>query len=210
MIMSSFIAQIRKSVEENIEVKQRLLLDHCQVIEQIAREMIQTLKEGNKIILFGNGGSAADAQHIAAELMGRFAAQRPSLPAIALTANTSTLTAIGNDFGYEFIFSRQVEGIARHGDLVIGISTSGKSPNVLRGIQAAKQMGIKTASFVGANGGPIGKEADLSFVVPSHNTQRIQETHIMVGHILCELIEGALVHGSRENKIDDRTASSYC
>ena len=206
--MNSFIAQIRRSIEENIEVKQRLLNNHCQVIAQIALEMIQTLRDGNKIILFGNGGSAADAQHIAAELMGRFIAQRPSLPAIALTANTSTLTAIGNDFGYEYVFSRQVEGIANPGDLVIGISTSGKSPNVLRGIQAAKQMGIKTAAFVGANDGPIVKEADLSFIVPSHNTQRIQETHIMVGHILCELIEGALVHDSRENKIAARRASS--
>ncbi len=205
--MNSFIARIKKSVEENIEVKQRLLDGHCQVIEQIALGMIQTLKEGGKIILFGNGGSAADAQHIAAELMGRFAAQRPSLPAIALTANTSTLTAIGNDFGYEYIFSRQVEGIARRGDLVIGISTSGKSPNVLRGIQAAKQMGIKTVAFAGGNGGPVGKESDLSFIVPSHNTQRIQETHIMAGHILCELIEHQL-YDSRENKIADRTASS--
>ncbi len=206
--MNSLIAHIKKSVEENIDVKQRLLEGHCQVIAQIALEMIQTLKEGDKIILFGNGGSAADAQHIAAELMGHFAAQRPSLPAIALTANTSTLTAIGNDFGYEYIFSRQVEGIARKGDLIIGISTSGKSPNVLRGIQSAKRMGIKTVAFTGGNGGPVVKESDLSFIVPSHNTQRIQETHIMVGHILCELIEHQL-YDSRENKIADRTASSY-
>ena len=117
---------------------------------------------------------------------------------------------MGNDFGYEYVFSRQVEGIAKPGDVVIGISTSGKSPNVLRGIQAAKQMGIKTAAFVGANDGPIVKEADLSFIVPSHNTQRIQETHIMAGHILCEIIEGTLVHDSRENKITDSAASSYC
>ena len=192
--MEHLMLQIRQSIEENIAVKRRLLQEQCGLIEEIALEMTETLRNGHKILLFGNGGSAADAQHIAAEFMGRFAMERASLPAIALTTNTSTLTAIGNDYGYESVFSRQVEGIGRAGDLVIGISTSGKSPNVVRGIETAKQMGIKTVVFTGGTGGQLAEISDIALIVPSKNTQRIQETHIMTAHILCELVEGELLN----------------
>lgn len=206
--MELFIHHIKQSIQENMDVKSKLLKEGCNVIAEIALEIVQSLKNGYKILLFGNGGSAADAQHIAAELVGRFSNERPSLPAIALTANTSTLTAIGNDYGYEYLFSRQIEGIGKVGDIVIGISTSGKSPNVLLGIKTAKKMGIKTVAFTGGGGGTVTEVADISFIVPSRNTQRIQETHIMVGHILCELIEKEIAYAG-ENKISITTTSSH-
>ena len=150
---------------------------------------IEALKAQKKILLCGNGGSAADAQHIAAELVGRFQKERRSLPAIALTTDTSALTAIGNDYGYEQVFARQVEGLANKGDVLIGISTSGESENVLRAIEEAKKRGCKTIGLLGKDGGRIKDLCDASIVVPCNETPRIQEMHIMIGHILCSLID---------------------
>jgi len=147
------------------------------------------LKKGRKILICGNGGSAADAQHIAAELTGRYKIERKGLPAIALTTDTSALTAIGNDYGYEHVFSRQVEALARKGDLLIGISTSGNSRNVIYALQKAKEIGCRTIGFSGKGGGKMNDVCDLNIIVPSDDTARIQEMHIMIGHILCQLID---------------------
>lgn len=207
--MQSLIKQVQQSFQDNIETKRKLMDQQAGLIVRIALEMAKALREGNKILLFGNGGSASDAQHIAAELVGRFAAERPSWPALALTANTSTLTAIGNDYGYEQTFSRQVEGLGKPGDVAVGISTSGKSPNVLKAVQLAKAMGLKTVALTGGRGGPLAGAADLVLIVPSQNTQRIQETHITVGHILCEIIEGELLNDNRKNQDAERISSAH-
>ncbi len=149
----------------------------------------ETLEAGNKIMLCGNGGSAADAQHIAAELTGRYKIERRGLPAIALTTDTSALTAIGNDYGYEEVFSRQVEALAQKGDLLIGISTSGNSPNVIYAMQKAKEMGCRAVGLSGKGGGKMNDVCDLNIIVPSDDTARIQEMHILIGHIVCQLID---------------------
>jgi len=149
----------------------------------------ETLEAGHKILLCGNGGSAADAQHIAAELTGRYKIERKGLPAIALTTDTSALTAIGNDYGYEYVFARQVEALAQQGDLLIAISTSGNSQNVLYALQKAKEMGCRTVGLSGKGGGKMSDLCDINIVVPSDDTARIQEMHIMIGHILCQLID---------------------
>lgn len=157
-------------------------------IEQAARLCIKSLKTRGKVVLFGNGGSAADAQHIAAELVGRFKKERPSMPALALTTNTSALTAIANDYDYATVFSRQVQALVNKNDVVVGISTSGNSPNVIRGLKAAKHKGARTIALTG-NTGKLKELADLALCVPSKNTPRIQEVHILIGHILAHLIE---------------------
>ena len=164
------------------------------VVPQIRKavdEIVRCYKRGGKLLIFGNGGSAADAQHFAAEMVGRFQMERKSLPAIALTTNTSVLTAIGNDYGFEKIFERQVEGLATRKDLVIGISTSGDSQNVVNGIQKAKQLKIKTIALIG-NNGKLNRIADIVIPVPTDNTPRIQEIHIFIIHIISELVERAL------------------
>jgi len=158
-------------------------------IEVLAAEIVKSLKNGGKVILMGNGGSAGDAQHIAAEFVGRYKKERKSYPALALNANTSSLTAIGNDYGYENTFSRQVEGFAKEGDVVIGISTSGNSTNVYKALELAKQMNCYTAAFLGKSGGTIKDIVNLPIIVKSNNTPRIQECHIFIGHTLCELVE---------------------
>lgn len=163
------------------------------MIEKIADALVKAYKNGNKMVLFGNGGSAADSQHIATELVGGFLDHaRPSLPALALTTDTSALTAIGNDYSYEEVFSRQVEGLVNPGDVVIGISTSGNSKNVIRGLQAAKKKKALAVGFTGATGGAMKTECDLCLCVPSTVTAHIQETHITVGHILCHIVEKTL------------------
>ena len=159
------------------------------VIEEMAERCKVALATGNKILFCGNGGSAADSQHIAAELIGRFQKERRSLAAIALTTDTSILTAVGNDYGFEDIFSRQVEGLGRSGDILIGISTSGNSKNVVKAVEAARNVGMHTFAFTGESGGKLGELCDLTFAVPSKVTARIQEMHILAGHILCELVE---------------------
>ncbi|MEF3191341.1 MAG: D-sedoheptulose 7-phosphate isomerase [Campylobacterales bacterium] len=161
-------------------------------IEEAAAICIKRLEHGGKILLFGNGGSAADAQHIAAELTGRYKTERRALPAIALTTDTSALTAIGNDYGYERVFDRQLEALARNGDVAIGISTSGNSANVVRALRLARQLGCVTLGLSGRGGGEMMQVCDINLVVPSNDTPRIQEMHIWMGHTLCQLIDEAL------------------
>jgi D-sedoheptulose 7-phosphate isomerase len=184
--------RIRDILLESIQVKEELLHLGIGSIKEIADLMIDCLKKGGKVILFGNGGSASDAQHIAAELIGRFKKDRTALAAIALTTNTSVLTSLANDYGYEVVFAKQIEALGQKNDIVIGISTSGRAKNVALGIRQAKKMGLKTIALSGGDGGEIAKLADVSIIVPSSITARIQEVHITIGHILCELIEGEL------------------
>ena len=158
-------------------------------ISTVAECLRDCLKRGNKILLMGNGGSAADSQHIAAEIVGRYKCERRGLPAIALTTDTSILTSIGNDYGFEFIFSRQVEALCNPLDEVIGISTSGNSVNVVRGIETAKQIGATTVALTGGSGGKLAALCDYSLIMPSSDTPRIQEAHIFIGHSLCGLME---------------------
>jgi len=183
---------IDQMVGESLRVKARFFEDNKGRIAQAAARISQTLRSGNKVLFFGNGGSAADAQHLAAELVGRFGPDRSSLPGISLSADTSVLTALGNDYGFEKIFSRQIEALGRPGDAAIGISTSGNSPNVLEALDAAKAKGIFTIGFTGEGGGKMIDRADVLFRVPSRHTPRIQETHLLLGHILCDLADREL------------------
>ena len=179
--------QIRKSYETKQDIyKNDVLLDN---IEDVARKCVELYRGDKKTILAGNGGSAADAQHIAAEMVGRYGFDRPSLPSLALTTDTSALTAIGNDYGYDYIFSRQLEGMGQEGDIFIGISTSGNSLNLIKAFASAKKKNIMTVALVGRDGGEMAKIADIAIIVPSNSTPRIQESHILIGHILCDIIE---------------------
>lgn len=184
--------RVSEIILESIQVKEALLKSNISQIMQISEMVIESLKKGGKLIIFGNGGSASDAQHIAAELVGRFKKDRPALAALALTTNTSIITALANDFGYEVIFSRQLEALAGKFDVALGISTSGKAKNVAAGLKQAKKMGLKTIALTGGDGGELVKLADLSLVIPSAVTARIQEAHITIGHIICEMIEESL------------------
>lgn len=182
---------IKNQVKASYETKQKIyeneaLLD---IIEKVCQECVAVYKKGRKTILAGNGGSAADAQHIAAELVGRYGFDRPSLPSLALTTDTSNLTAIGNDYGYDKVFSRQLEGMGQEGDLFIGISTSGNSQNIINAFESAKAKGITTVALTGRDGGKMAQMADIAIVVPSKDTPRIQESHILIGHIICDIIE---------------------
>jgi len=181
--------EIAKSLEEGARIQRAIAGSEIGVIESIVRFIISAYKAGGKVVLFGNGGSAADAQHIACELIGRFGLKRQAFPAIALTTNTSTLTAVANDYGYEKVFSRQVEALVNEKDVAIGISTSGNSANVIEAIEIAKVKGAKTIGLSGGNGGKLAKVADLVLIVPSNSTPRIQESHIAIGHIVCDLVE---------------------
>jgi len=181
--------RIKDILLESIQVKEELLRTSIGKIIEITDMITDSLKKNGKVILFGNGGSASDSQHLAAELVGRFKKDRRALPAIALTTNTSILTALANDYGYEIVFAKQVEALGQRNDVAIGISTSGKAKNVVLGIKQAKKMGLKTIALTGADGGELAKLADISLVVPSSVTARIQEAHITIGHIVCEMVE---------------------
>lgn len=183
---------IEDQLADSAYVKLLLLQRQSAVIEAIGRRLAATLKAGRRVYLFGNGGSAADAQHIAAELEARFLRERRALPALALTTNTSTLTAVGNDYGYERVFARQVEAYVAKGDAVIAISTSGNSPNVLAGVKAAKKAGAFAIGFTNEKGGKLVKAVDLCLQVPSTDTQRVQECHLATGHVVCGIIEQLL------------------
>jgi D-sedoheptulose 7-phosphate isomerase len=191
---SEFEAQVSESIEESIAVKKRLLSDRDAVkgIARVSEILVDALDQGNKLILFGNGGSAADAQHIAAEFVGRFAFDRPALPALALSVNASCVTAIGNDYGFDQIFSRQVEALAHAGDVAIGISTSGNSMNVLNALVKARQKKLHTVALTGSTGGELKKTVDYCICAPSNETPRIQECHILIGHVISELVEQTL------------------
>jgi D-sedoheptulose 7-phosphate isomerase len=181
----------RQRIQASIDAKQALLNDAA-LIAQLSEVVERAIRVGRKLIVFGNGGSAADAQHIAAELIGHFYIDRPSLPAVALTVNTSSLTAIGNDYSYDLIFARQLEGIGREGDVAIGISTSGNSANVLEAVKAARRLNVTTIGFTGRGGGKLKDVVDFCLRVQSDDVARIQESHILVGHIICEHVEAAL------------------
>jgi len=182
---------VRDRIDESIAVKQALHQQSA-LCTQIAEHLIAAYRNGKKAIWFGNGGSAADAQHIVAEFVGRFYLERRALPALALNVNASILTCIGNDYGFEQVFARQIEALGQPGDVAIGISTSGNSINVLEGIRMARGKGLMTVGLTGERGGQLAAEADFCLCVPSTDTPRIQETHILVGHIWSELVEQAL------------------
>ncbi len=184
--------KIKDLILESIQVKEELLRSHLGRIVEISNLIIDYLKKGGKVMIFGNGGSASDSQHIAAELVGRFKKDRAALPAIALTTNTSILTALANDYGYEIVFAKQIEALGKKNDIAIGISTSGKAKNVILALRQAKKMGLKTIALTGGDGGELAKSADLALIVPSSVTARIQEAHITIGHIVCEMVEQAL------------------
>lgn len=187
------VAAVKAMILDSLAAKQKVLEDAALLdgIVQIALLVEQALRAGNKLMLAGNGGSAADAQHIAAEFVSRFEFDRPGLPSIALTTDTSMLTAIGNDYGYEHVFSRQVQANGRGGDVFIGISTSGNSKNVIQAVDACKAMGITTVALCGA-GGKLRELCDYALPVPSTHTPRIQENHILIGHAICALVEEAI------------------
>ena len=180
---------IKFEFEEHLKTSQATFESIGHSVEVAAKLCIDCLKNGNKILLFGNGGSAADAQHIAAELVGRYKTERKGLAAIALTTDTSALTAIGNDFGYDCVFDRQVEALANTGDVAIGISTGGSSANVASALKLAKDLDCKTIGFGGRKGGEMNKLCDINIVVPAQDTARIQEMHIVIGHTICHLID---------------------
>ena len=184
---------LRSSLQQHLDAIRSLLDSQLNEIEQAGLLIVQTLQAGNKVLLCGNGGSAADAQHLAAELVGRYEKHRRAYPAVALNTDTSALTAISNDYGYEGVFARQVEALAVPGDLLIAISTSGKSPNVLKAADKARELGAKVIGLTGCSGQPLSAHCDLVVVVPSDRTSRVQEAHITIGHLWCEMIDAMAV-----------------
>lgn len=185
---------ITRSIADSIAAKQAMLNNPelLQIIQQVADTMITALRNGNRILWCGNGGSAADAQHLAAELSGRFYYDRPPLNSEALHCNTSYLTAVANDYGYDLIYSRMIDGACKKGDVLVGISTSGNSKNILNAFRKAKELGVTTVAMTGKTGGEMRQVADYLLNVPSSDTPRIQESHIMLGHIICEIVESQM------------------
>ncbi len=184
---------IKEIVQSSIEVKQSMLKDESlmQTVDQCVQLIVQAFKEGNKVLFCGNGGSAADAQHLAAEFSGRFYTDRSALPSEALHTNTSYLTAVANDYSYDVVYARLINGIGRPGDVLVGLSTSGNSTNIVKAMEAAKEKGMTTIGFTGQQGGYMKACSDFLINVPSTDTPRIQEAHILVGHIICQLVEAA-------------------
>jgi D-sedoheptulose 7-phosphate isomerase len=193
------LEDFRLQIEESCSVKRSFSAELLENIWRLSEKTIAAYRNGKKVLLMGNGGSAADAQHLVAELVGRYLVERPALAAVALTTNTSCLTAIGNDYSYDEVFSRQIEAIGRKGDIAVGISTSGNSQNVIRAIRAARERSLITVGMTGGNGGKLREETDYCLCVPSSQTPRIQEAHILLGHIVCEIID--------ENFADGRSTS---
>jgi D-sedoheptulose 7-phosphate isomerase len=194
--IDDFESCVVSSIAASIAIRERLV-HSSEVVSSVARAsqiLVRAFEQGNKVLLFGNGGSAADAQHIAAEFVGRFAIDRSALPALALTVNTSCLTAIGNDYGFDQIFSRQIEAFGRSGDVAIGISTSGDSLNVLTALAISRKRGLYTIALTGCTGGKIKAVVDHCICVPSSETPRIQECHILIGHIISQLVEQSIFH----------------
>lgn len=193
------ISTIRRDIEESIKVKAKLSRRQLEIIAQITRTIIEGLSAGKKLLIFGNGGSAADAQHIAAELVGRYKSERRALPALALTTDTSILTAVGNDYSFKEIFARQISALGNPGDIALAISTSGNSPNVLKGLRAARRIGMSTVGFSGRTGGKMKTLVDFCLCVPSDATARIQECHMLVAHIICAMVETAFLGDTNRN-----------
>ena len=185
----SLLARVQKAVAESISLKQQFAAAQGEAVVVAAQTLAEVLQSGGKLLLFGNGGSAADAQHLAAEFVNRFQVERPPLAALALTTDTSILTAVANDYDFVQVFAKQVRALGRPGDLALGLSTSGNSPNVVEGLKAARELGLKTLALSGRDGGPVAAAAELALIVPSWNTPRIQEVHITIGHVLCDLVD---------------------
>jgi len=182
-------SKIARLVEESVKTQKSISGGMSEKIESAAKAILKSLASGGKVLIFGNGGSAADSQHFAAELVGRFKKERAPLAAIALTVNTSALTAIANDYGYDVVFARQIEALGKKGDIAIGLSTSGNSKNVIEALRKARKLGMATIGLLGRDGGKIKNECDIAIVVPSNDTPRTQEAHITIIHILCEIID---------------------
>lgn len=182
-------ARLAEAVAEAKVLKDKLVAEQAEQVVEAARVLAATLQQGGKILLFGNGGSAADAQHLAAEFVNRFQIERPPLAALALTTDTSILTSIANDYDFGEVFAKQIKALGRPGDAALGLSTSGSSANVVRGLDAARELGLKTLALSGGDGGPVARAAQLAIIVPSRSTPRIQEVHITIGHVLCDLVD---------------------
>jgi len=183
---------LQRSLHEHIQAVEALLKTHLGEIERSGEMICSALERGNKVLLCGNGGSAADAQHIAAELVGTYELQRRAWPSIALTTDTSALTALSNDFGYEHVFARQVEALGREGDILVALSTSGESANVIKAAEAAHKLGCRIIALTGRSGEPLASLCDVAITVPSQRTSRIQEAHITIGHLWCEMVDTKL------------------
>ncbi|HEY6404235.1 MAG TPA: D-sedoheptulose 7-phosphate isomerase [Blastocatellia bacterium] len=190
--LQNFEEKISVMATESLDAKRRFFEQSSRDLALAARMIIESMRAGGKLLIFGNGGSAADAQHIAAELAFKMVREREALPALALTTDTSLLTAISNDRSFDFVFARQIQAIGRKGDIVFAISTSGNSPNVIEAVKQAREMGIRTIGLLGAGGGKVFEMVDLALIVPHNETQRIQEVHIAASHIICQLIEDEL------------------
>ncbi len=185
----NLLARVQEAVADSVRLKEQFAAEQGENVVAAARMLAEALKAGGKILLFGNGGSAADAQHLAAEFVNRFQIERPPLAALALTTDTSILTAIANDYDFREVFAKQVKALGRPGDVAWGLSTSGASANVAEALSAARELGLKTLALSGGDGGPVAAQADIALVVPSHSTPRIQEVHITIGHVLCDLVD---------------------
>ncbi len=190
--------KILKAFEESISVKQKFIKENLDTVIDVSKLLSGMFNKGNKLILFGNGGSAADASHIAAEFVNRFMKERPGLPAIALNTDTAIITSIANDYDFSDIFARQIKALAQEGDVIIAISTSGNSPNILKAVDVAKKKKLKIIAFTGAKGDKLAAKSDYVFAVPSGSTPRIQETHITLGHVLCQMVEEILFEAHRK------------
>ncbi len=190
--------KILKEFKESISIKEKFINDHLDTVVEVSKAIAAAFNEGSKLILFGNGGSACDASHIAAEFVNRFKRERPGLPAVALNTDMAVITSIANDYDYSEVFSRQLKSLAMEGDVVIAITTSGHSSNVIKAMDVAKKKKLKTIIFTGSKGEKLASKASYSFVVPSDNTPRIQETHITLGHVLCLMVEEILFEEPRK------------
>lgn len=190
--------RILREFKDSIAVKEQFIKDHLDVVAQASRAIARAFDEGNKVILFGNGGSATDASHIAAEFVNRFRRERPGLPAISLATDAAVMTSIANDYDYSEIFARQLKALALEGDIVVGITTSGASPNVVKALDVARRKKLQTIVLTGAKGEKIAGKATFGFVVPTDNTPRIQETHITLGHVICLMVEEILFDEPRK------------
>lgn len=185
----SLETRVLNDFNQSIDLKKRFVEDQAVAVVEAARLLAATIQSGQKILIFGNGGSAADAQHLAAEFVNRFRIERPPLAALALTTDSSILTAVGNDYEFKDVFVKQIQALGRPGDVAWGISTSGSSPNVVAALQTARELGLKTVALAGRDGGPMAELADISLIVRSHDTPRIQEVQITIGHVLCDLVD---------------------
>jgi D-sedoheptulose 7-phosphate isomerase len=185
----SLEARFREALTESMELKRRVLETQGPGVAAAAEMLARVFKNGGRVLIFGNGGSAADAQHLAAEFVNRFQVERPPLAALALTTDTSIITAVANDDDFKQVFAKQVRALGRPGDLAWGISTSGNSANVVAGLETARELGLKTLALSGGDGGPVAAAAEAALIVPSGNTPRVQEVHITIGHVLCDLVD---------------------